>query len=102
MIKAIFFDIDGTLLDHDTHLMPSSTFEALKKLRKNGIRLFVATGRPPNNLKVIQDCFEFDGFLTSNGQYCFNQWLFMKNILKEKILEIHYHILTKIRFPYYL
>ena len=31
MIKAIFFDIDGTLLDHDTHLMPSSTFEALKK-----------------------------------------------------------------------
>ncbi|MEI3293522.1 MAG: HAD hydrolase family protein [Thomasclavelia ramosa] len=49
-------------LDHDTHLMPSSTFEALKKLRKNGIRLFVATGRPPNNLKVIQDCFRVRWF----------------------------------------
>ena len=31
MTKVLFFDIDGTLLDHDTHLMPSSTFEALKK-----------------------------------------------------------------------
>ena len=63
--------------------MPSSTFEALKKLRKNGIRLFVATGRPPNNLKVIQDCFEFDGFLTSNGQYCFNHEV----VIHEKYIE---------------
>ena len=70
-------------MDHDTHLMPSSTFEALKKLRKNGIRLFVATGRPPNNLKVIQDCFEFDGFLTSNGQYCFNHEV----VIHEKYIE---------------
>lgn len=70
-------------MDHDTHLMPSSTFEALKKLRKNGIRLFVATRRPPNNLKVIQDCFEFDGFLTSNGQYCFNHEV----VIHEKYIE---------------
>ena len=70
-------------MNHDTHLMPSSTFEALKKLRKNGIRLFVATGRPPNNLKVIQDCFEFDGFLTSNGQYCFNHEV----VIHEKYIE---------------
>ena len=29
MIKAVFFDIDGTLIDHDTKMMPDSTKEAL-------------------------------------------------------------------------
>lgn len=83
MIKAIFFDIDGTLLDHDNHLMPASTLEALKQLRKNGVKLFIATGRPPNNLQSIQQYFDFDGFLTSNGQYCFNN----KEIIHEKYID---------------
>lgn len=31
MTKAIFFDIDGTLISFQTHQIPDSTFEALKK-----------------------------------------------------------------------
>lgn len=72
MIKAIFFDIDGTLLDHNNHVMPSSTFIVLKKLKELGIKLFIATGRPPSKLDIIKQYFKFDGYLTSNGQYCFN------------------------------
>ena len=37
MIKAIFFDIDGTLVSFKTHQVPDSTIEALKQLKKKGI-----------------------------------------------------------------
>lgn len=70
MIKAVFFDIDGTLVSFETHKIPVSTQEALKELRRQGIKVFIATGRPwllINNL----DGLEFDGYLTVNGSYCF-------------------------------
>ncbi len=53
MVKAIFFDIDGTLVSFETHKIPASTHEALKALRDKGIKIFIATGRPQcliNNL----------------------------------------------------
>ena len=46
MIRAIFFDLDGTLLDSDKRI-PASAYEALEKCRERGIALFVATARPP-------------------------------------------------------
>jgi hypothetical protein len=45
MIKAIFFDIDGTLLSHHTKQVPSSTKKALQILKEKGIYTFIATGR---------------------------------------------------------
>ena len=38
MIKAVFFDIDGTLIDHDTKMMPDSTKKALALLQNKGIK----------------------------------------------------------------
>ncbi|MDO5555173.1 MAG: Cof-type HAD-IIB family hydrolase [Clostridia bacterium] len=73
MYKAIFFDIDGTLISFKTHTMPTTTLEALKKLREKGIKLFVATGRPKMAAMFIEDYFKFDGYITLNGQYCFNE-----------------------------
>lgn len=72
MIKAIFFDIDGTLIDHKTKMMPDSTKKALTLLQNNGIKVFVATGRSPINLDIVRKSFRFDGYLCCNGQYCFN------------------------------
>ena len=40
MVKAIFFDIDGTLVSFETHKIPASTQEALKALRDKGIKIF--------------------------------------------------------------
>ncbi|MCD7809060.1 MAG: Cof-type HAD-IIB family hydrolase [Erysipelotrichaceae bacterium] len=72
MIKAIFFDIDGTLVSFKTHQIPESTFLALKKLKENNIKIFIATGRGKDGLFVLKD-FEFDGYITLNGQYCYTK-----------------------------
>lgn len=74
MYKAIFFDIDGTLIDHHCYGVPQSTKLALKKLKEKGIKLFIASGRAPQELKNIPslDLNDFDGFITLNGQYCFD------------------------------
>ena len=50
MIKAIFFDIDGTLVSFQTHLMSPAVLSALRALHKKGIKLFVASGRHPSLL----------------------------------------------------
>ena len=71
MIKAIFFDVDGTLVSLRTHAVPQSTQNALARLREKGIKLFVATGRPKVMLPHIQALFPFDGWVTLNGQYCY-------------------------------
>lgn len=73
-VKAVFFDIDGTLLSHTTYSVPESTKEALKLLKEKGIRTFIATGRHISEMKElpIQD-LDFDGYITLNGQYCFNE-----------------------------
>ncbi len=68
-IKACFFDIDGTLIDHEGgSVMPASTKESLYALREKGIKLFVATGRIPSMLGFLEPLFPFDGFVSLNGQ----------------------------------
>ena len=49
-IKAAFFDIDGTLLPFHAKALPESTVQALAALRENGVKTFIATGRPPVHL----------------------------------------------------
>lgn len=75
MIKAVFFDIDGTLLSHKTNSVPASAVRALEKLREKGILTFIATGRHLPELKKLRplDGLHFDGFVTLNGQYCCNE-----------------------------
>lgn len=68
-IKAIFFDIDGTLVSFDTHRIPASAMAALHALREKGIKLCVATGRHKGNLDVLENTFDFDAYVTLNGQY---------------------------------
>lgn len=66
MIKAIFFDIDGTLVSFKTHAIPQSTLDAVHEVRQKGIKVFIATGRPLpfiNNLGSL----EYDGIMSANG-----------------------------------
>ena len=68
-IKAVFFDIDGTLVSFRTHDVPASAREAIARLRSRGIKVFIATGRLLRHTNVVRD-IEFDGYITVNGSYC--------------------------------
>lgn len=71
MIRAIFFDLDGTLLSHTQGGIPQSAQKALELLRSRGIRLFLATGRHMTELQRLLDAqLRFDGYVTLNGQLC--------------------------------
>ena len=63
--KIIFFDVDGTLVPLKEGIRPR-TVEALQKLRQNGIRLCIATGRAPMEVPKFEG-LSFDAFLTYNG-----------------------------------
>lgn len=72
MTKALFFDIDGTLVSFDTHAIPSSTVSAIEKAKKNGADIYISTGRPYsliNNIDEIRHLI--DGYICTNGAYCF-------------------------------
>ncbi len=74
MSKALFFDIDGTLVSFDTHVIPQSAIEAITKAKEAGHKIVISTGRPPaiiNNLGQLQDRGLIDGYITMNGAYCF-------------------------------
>lgn len=99
MIKAIFFDIDGTLLSFENHRIPDSTFQALYKLKENNIKLFIATGRGKDGLNVLNQ-FPFDGYITLNGQYCYtDEKLIYENTIQQEDLLSLLNYLEKKPFP---
>ncbi len=71
-IKAIFFDIDGTLLSGATHSIPPSAAQALRVAHSRGYRLFLATGRHPAEIRQVPGLagLPFSGTVAANGQYC--------------------------------
>ena len=69
MIKAAFFDVDGTLLSHRTKQIPPSARNALDQLKTAGIRCIVATGRMIQEMdKLPMGDVSFDAYITMNGQ----------------------------------
>lgn len=71
-IKALFFDIDGTLVSFQTHRIPKSTVDALEQAKLNGVKVYISTGRPImliTNLGQIEHLI--DGYITTNGARCF-------------------------------
>jgi Cof subfamily protein (haloacid dehalogenase superfamily) len=71
-IKAVFFDIDGTLVSFKTNSIPPSTIEAIAYLKSKGIRVIVATGRSINTISHVK-YLNFDGYICFNGGYCVTQ-----------------------------
>lgn len=86
--RIIFFDIDGTLVPLKEGIRPR-TVEALQKLRQNGIRLCIATGRTPMEMPKFEGV-TFDALLTYNGSYCFTpeRDIFKNLIPKEDIVTL--------------
>ncbi|MCF6136935.1 Cof-type HAD-IIB family hydrolase [Pseudalkalibacillus berkeleyi] len=85
--KIVFFDIDGTLLDHDKKL-PKGTVEAIKELDEKNIPMIIATGRAPFMFSGLRSELGIQSFVSFNGQYvsCEGECVF-ENPLDETILK---------------
>ena len=88
-IKIVFFDIDGTLFKLHTNEMSPKTLEALQKLRENGIKICIATGRSPMGLPKFEG-ITFDAYLTYNGSYCYTKdtTIFSNSIPSEDVDQV--------------
>ena len=69
MKKAVFFDIDGTLLNSSkgAHEMTSAVKNSIRELQKNDTLVFIASGRPYAFLNDDIKNFGFDGYILMNG-----------------------------------
>ena len=70
-IKALFFDVDGTLVDHKTGQVPESATEAILKAKEKGLKIVMCTGRPIQELHLLPVLhIPFDAYLILNGNIC--------------------------------
>ena len=84
MIKIVFFDVDGTLLKMGCKELSDKTIYALNKLKENGIKIFIATGRPSSIAPYFNEV-KFDGLLSFSGQLCEDEdGVIYKNNLNQK------------------
>lgn len=69
MRKAVFFDIDGTLVDCTRGIndLSDKVKEAIRKLQAEGNYAFIASGRPYAFISQELLDFGFDGFILTNG-----------------------------------
>jgi Cof subfamily protein (haloacid dehalogenase superfamily) len=68
-VAALFFDIDGTLIDsyNGVKTVSEPVRAELKRVQAQGHRLFIASGRPPMMLTPEIRCVDFDGAVLING-----------------------------------
>lgn len=93
MIKAVFFDIDGTLLSHRIKDVPMSARQALGQLAGLHVDRVIATGRHSTEIgRLPVKDIQFDAYITLNGQFCYDSEgnIFYENPLQEtkQILEL--------------
>ena len=66
-IKAIFLDMDGTIL-HEDNKASEYTRDVINALRENGYKVFLATGRSYSEIhQLVPEGFSVDGIISSNG-----------------------------------
>ena len=64
---VVFFDIDGTVVDYETQIIPESAVEAIRLLKKNGHLPIVNTGRPIGHVDPRVQKLDFSGWICSCG-----------------------------------
>ena len=104
-IKAIFFDVDGTLLSHKQNDVPESTRYALHQLRLRGVKTVVATGRHMIEFsKLPVSDIPFDGYLTLNGNLILdeNRKVYAGTPINREEMEILAGIFNAKKIPFVL
>ena len=89
-IKIIFFDIDDTLRNSKTGLVPSTIPTIFKQLREKGILTGIATGRGIFGVVPEIKALKPDFFVTLNGAYIEDKKgnvIYSNKIAKDKVEE---------------
>lgn len=88
--KIVFFDIDGTLLDHEKKL-PASTKKAIKDLQDKGVFVAIATGRAPFMFEPLREELGIDSFVSFNGQFVVfeNEVVYRNPLPRAELTRIH-------------
>ncbi len=78
---VIFFDIDGTIVDDETQIIPQSTVRAVEELKRKGHIAVVNTGRPLSHVDPRVKSMAFSGWIGGCGmEVSLNgQWLSRKH-----------------------
>ena len=94
MIRAMIFDLDGTLLNRD-RIITQQTILTLERCKESGIGLFIATARPPLLERMLSwdenTMSLFDGGVYYNGGCIIineqKDYLFMSDEIVQKTIE---------------
>ena len=63
----VFFDVDGTIVDDETQILPESAVRAVEQLTQNGHLAVVNTGRPLGNVDYRVRNMAFSGWIAACG-----------------------------------
>jgi Cof subfamily protein (haloacid dehalogenase superfamily) len=79
--RLLFFDLDNTLIDTQTHTIPDATIQALNALHQRGYGLCIATGRSLELVRGldIEDKVPWTLYVLNNGQMILDH---QQNILR--------------------
>lgn len=105
MKKAIFFDIDGTLIDCTRGIteITKGVKKSIRKLQTEGNYIFIATGRPYAFISEELLKFGFDGFVFTNGaQVVFRDELIYKQAIKKDVIKKVINNFEKFKIEYIL
>lgn len=77
---VVFFDIDGTIIDEATQVLPQSAIDAVAELGRLGHIAVVNTGRPRGHIDPRVRAMAFQGWICGCGMelYLGDRWLYRK------------------------
>jgi Cof subfamily protein (haloacid dehalogenase superfamily) len=89
MKKYLFFDVDGTLYNHEKRI-PASTKEAIQLAKQNGHEIAIATGRAPFMIRELLEELEINTYICFNGQYVVlnGELIFTDGVEKSRLKDV--------------
>ena len=87
-VKAIFLDMDGTIL-HENNKASNYTKEVVDELREKGFKVFLATGRSYSEIhQLVPEGFKVDGIISGTTGEIEDQNLFKHSLSLEQVKKL--------------